>query len=113
VIACLQQVLIMPPTTIRCAPALDTFTTLADHQSHTPTTFYNAKPVLHFHATSIRAITSRESSSKLPIFASETPSAAETEAEGTEALADCIQEIDAYISSEFVMPGFDLPEAMR
>jgi len=32
----------MLPTTIREAPALDSFTSLADHQSQTPTSFYDA-----------------------------------------------------------------------
>ena len=58
----------MLPTTIHEAPALDTFTSLADHQSQTPTSFYNAKPVLHAHLMSAYATSSVEHISKLPIF---------------------------------------------
>lgn len=58
----------MPPTTIHEAPILDSYTPLAEHQSQTPSTFYNAKPVLHYHTTDARATVSRDYLSKLPIF---------------------------------------------
>ncbi len=71
----------MPPTTLREAPALESFTSLAEHQSQTPTSFYSAKPVLHYHAVGARAIVSRDQVSKLPIFASTPESHAQPAAE--------------------------------
>ncbi len=88
----------MPPTTIHAPPALDSFTTLAEHQSHTPATFYGAKPVLHYYAINIRALTAADQSSKLPIFATATHPPTGTEANVENAV--CIEEINAFINSE-------------
>lgn len=82
----------MPPTTIRTAPADDTFTSLAEHQAQTPSTFYNAKPVLHYKKNGIRAIASVDQISKLPILAP---------AESGDA-ATTVQTLDVWISSEYV-----------
>jgi nucleotide-sensitive chloride channel 1A len=86
----------MPPTTIRSAPALDSFTPLAEHQSQTPTTFYGAKPVLHYHGVGVRALAFRNQLSKLPIFASTEPAAADGEG------ATTVEVVDTYINSEYV-----------
>ncbi len=88
----------MPLTTIHASPPLDSFTTLAEHQSHTPATFYGAKPVLHYHAIGIRALTVADQASKLPIFATPTPSTTSTEASGENGA--CIEEVNAFINSE-------------
>ncbi|PMD12892.1 hypothetical protein NA56DRAFT_586495 [Hyaloscypha hepaticicola] len=82
----------MPPTTIHSAPALDSFTTLADHQSQTPTSFYGAKPVLHYHGIGVRALISQDQVSKLPIFTSSR--------EGSPEAASKIEIVDAFVSSE-------------
>jgi nucleotide-sensitive chloride channel 1A len=102
----------MPPTTIRTPPSLDAFTALADHQSQTPATFYGAKPVLHYHATGIRALASWDQLSKLPIFPSDPasqsdPTAAGADAEGGGApeRAIVVEVVDAFISSEYVAPS--------
>lgn len=58
----------MLPTKIHVVPSLDSFTPLADHQSQTPTTFFNAKPVLHCYNPGVYAATRLENVSKLPIF---------------------------------------------
>lgn len=58
----------MPLTTIRSPPALDSFTSLADHQSQTPSSFFGAKPVLYQHILGARALVSGDQVSKLPIF---------------------------------------------
>lgn len=94
----------MPPTTIHSAPALDSFTPLADHQSQTPEVFYGAKPVLHYHAVGARALASRDQLSKIPMF-SQTPgqvasdSADDVQPEGPD--GRMIEGVtDAYISSE-------------
>lgn len=91
----------MPPTTIHTAPSLDSFTALADHQSQTPTTFYDAKPVLHYHAIGARALAANNQTCKLAIFALRPdgqPASAEgdaVESEGSEVVT-----IDAFIGSE-------------
>lgn len=85
----------MPPTTIHAAPALDSFTPLAEHQAQTPTSFYNTKPVLHYHATGIRALAERSQLSKLPIFAAIT----EGQAEGAGGPKSEVS-VEALVSSE-------------
>ncbi|PVH86730.1 hypothetical protein DL98DRAFT_557243 [Cadophora sp. DSE1049] len=80
----------MPPTTTRTAPADDAFTSLAEHQAQTPSTFYNAKPVLHYKKNGIRAIASVDQISKLPILGP---------AESADA-ATTVQTLDVWISSE-------------
>lgn len=82
----------MPPTTIRTAPNEDIFTSLADHQAQTPSTFYNAKPVLHYKKNGIRAIASVDQISKLPILG--TPEAGDA--------STTVQTLDVWISSEYV-----------
>jgi nucleotide-sensitive chloride channel 1A len=96
----------MPPTTIHSVPALDTFTTLADHQSQTPTSFYGAKPVLHYHGVGVRALIAENQVSKLPIFASpdgQQPPGNALEAAGeSSSLVTKVENVDAFISSEYV-----------
>ncbi|TQS36303.1 hypothetical protein Golomagni_03254 [Golovinomyces magnicellulatus] len=54
-------------TKIHTAPDLDSFTALEDHQSKTPDTFYEAKPVLYFHDNNARALIVKSQLVKLPI----------------------------------------------
>ncbi|KAF8849649.1 hypothetical protein BDZ45DRAFT_604104 [Acephala macrosclerotiorum] len=82
----------MPPTTIHVQPQLDSFTSLEDHQSHTPETFYDGKPVLHYHSATITALGDRDQIAKLPFFSS-----TDGELEGENALHE---EVAAFISSE-------------
>jgi nucleotide-sensitive chloride channel 1A len=99
----------MPPTTIHSAPALDSFTALADHQSQTPTSFYGAKPVLHYHGVDVRALVSQDQVSKLPIFTSSSDqesTSASTSAEageGSPEAASKVEIVDAFVSSEYVI----------
>ena len=89
----------MPPTTIHAAPSLDSFTALAEHQAQTPTSFYGAKPVLHYHATDTRALATASQLSRLPIFAA----VAESQADGTgdaEAREKSVEVVEAFVSSE-------------
>jgi chloride channel, nucleotide-sensitive, 1A len=98
----------MPPTTIHSAPALDSFTTLADHQSQTPTSFYGAKPVLHYHGTDVRVLIAQDHLSKLPIFTNPEGAHTGTNTEpptGDDAgLAPNVTEsMDTFITSECVL----------
>jgi nucleotide-sensitive chloride channel 1A len=105
----------MPPTALREAPALESFTPLAEHQSQTPTSFYSAKPVLHYHAVGARAIASRDQISKLPIFASTTESQAQPTTDAAEPVsperAVTVEVVDAFINSEQVSIPFALDVA--
>jgi chloride channel, nucleotide-sensitive, 1A len=96
----------MPPTTIHTSPALDSFTSLTDHQSQTPTSFFETKPVLHFHALGARALIPRDKASKLAIFgvvnASSTNGTTGTETSNdiTENQALIVEVVDIFVSSE-------------
>lgn len=97
----------MPPSTIHSPPALDSFTSLADHQTQTPATFFGAKPVLHYHATGARAVAQKHLVSKLPVFAQDGGSngdaTSNTEAEtGASASDTAVESIDVFASSEYV-----------
>lgn len=91
----------MPPTTIRSPPALESFTSLADHQSRTPASFFGANPVLHYHGPGGRALVQRDQAAKLPIFSSpDTP----LESNGAEedSPTPIAEAIDIFVSSEYV-----------
>lgn len=90
---------VMPLTAIYTVPHVDSFTTLVDHQSQTPETFYNAKPVLHFHGVGIRALAASSQMSKLSIFSSASgaqPERTEDEDEKPEVVT-----VDAFVASEY------------
>lgn len=88
----------MPPTTIHSPPALDSFTPLAEHQAQTPTSFFGAKPVLHYHTVGLRAVAPSDNVSKLPIFPQE---AGTTDPESQENNGATVTEVvEAFISSE-------------
>lgn len=91
----------MPPTTIHTTPQLDSFTQLEDHQSHTPATFYDEKPVLHYHATMITAVAAQDQVVKFPFYSSATNGAGQTEVESEEGQrVDLHEDVMVFISSE-------------
>lgn len=61
----------MTITKIHYAPALDSFTPLAEHQSKTPATFYKGKPVLYYHDSKAKAIIDKNHLTKLPLNGTE------------------------------------------
>ncbi|TAQ91272.1 hypothetical protein B7494_g424 [Chlorociboria aeruginascens] len=101
----------MPATIITTAPEIDSFTALADHQSQTPSTFYNATPILHHHVVGARALTpqSKVDADLLPVFAKPangtTGSAAhangdgDIETEGEEEVM-AVEIVDIFVTSE-------------
>jgi nucleotide-sensitive chloride channel 1A len=96
----------MPPITIHTSPALDSFTSLTDHQSQTPTSFFGAKPVLHFHALGAQALIPRDKASKLAIFGAVNASstngitATEPSNDNTESQTSIVEVVDIFVSSE-------------
>lgn len=97
----------MLPTTIHEAPALDSFTSLADHQSQTPISFYNAKPVLHAHLTNAYATTPVEEGQvpKLPIFLEGRHLEAHlvVQPEEEQATAKVRAQVEVFVTSEYVL----------
>ena len=96
----------MPLTTIRSPPALDSFTSLADHQSQTPTSFFGAKPVLHHCIVGARALVQADQASKLPIFSASEGLAhhgnigTESEVIAGETKSLTVAVVDVFVSSE-------------
>lgn len=90
----------MPPTTIRTEPALDSFTALSDHQSQTPSSFYGAKPILHYHCTSAHALIPTSQKNNLPIFSS-ADGASNGETNG-DSHATSMEKVNIFVSSEYV-----------
>ena len=96
----------MPPATIHSPPELDSFTSLADHQSQTPASFYGANPVLHYHAVGLRAVAPLGTASKLPIFrqgdesAAAEASTADPESQEGSNDTTVTEIVDAFINSE-------------
>jgi hypothetical protein len=94
----------MPLTTIHEAPALDSFTPLTEHQSQTPTTFFDAKPILHYHAQTARALISRGQVQNLPIF-----TVSQTTEAGQESEDDrVVEEVEVFVTSELVFCPLDV-----
>lgn len=92
----------MPPTTIHEAPNLEAFTSLAEHQSQTPASFFGAKPVLHYHSAGARALAPRDQISKLPVFSQRTDGPVESVTDEDAQGAVEVEVVDAFISSEYV-----------
>ncbi|PBP24968.1 benzoylformate decarboxylase [Diplocarpon rosae] len=93
----------MPPTTIHEPPAADSFTSLEQHQTQTPSTFYNAKPVLHYTKSGIRVVAALNRLSGLPILGPGANGESQSTTAGlTEALDgnQTVQLVDIWISSE-------------
>lgn len=95
----------MLPTTINDAPPLDSFTSLAEHQSQTPETFFGSKPVLHYHGVGVRALAAQSHVSNLPIFKADAGQRQEGNGagDGDETMEEektLTEVVDIYVSSE-------------
>lgn len=101
----------MLPTTIHEAPALDSFTSLADHQSQTPSSFYNAKPVLYAYMTSAYATSSIEHVPKLPIFNEAHHQDSEVVQHEETQDGDTVEKVrvnvDVFVTSEYALSSLD------
>ncbi|KAL8391965.1 hypothetical protein RB595_002252 [Gaeumannomyces hyphopodioides] len=81
-------------------PKLDDFTPLAEFQEATPVSFFDGKPVLHFHAAGARALVPASQRKRLPVFRGAEPAAAAATAEGAveeEQLVE--QKVDVFVNS--------------
>jgi len=86
---------IMPPTILHEPPTLDSFTPISEHESKTPSTFFGAKPILHYHSTSLRVVVSSSQIDALPIFT------ADNVADKNRA-SSIVELAEAYVTSELV-----------
>jgi chloride channel, nucleotide-sensitive, 1A len=96
----------MAPMILRSPPSISDYTTLPEHESRTPDSFFTGKPVLHYHATGAKAWlpASQRGTSGLPFFpadgAASTPSgdhAADINGEADELVE---QTVDVFVTSE-------------
>ncbi|EPE05696.1 glycosyltransferase family 31 protein [Ophiostoma piceae UAMH 11346] len=54
------------PTTLRSPPSVSAYTPLTEHETRTPSSFYEGPPVLYYHRVAGRAYLSKENKDKLP-----------------------------------------------
>lgn len=81
-------------------PKPDDFTPLAEFQERTPASFFDGKPVLHYHAAAARALIPASQRKRLPVFRGAEPAAAPpdiTEGAAEEQLVE--QKVDVYVNS--------------
>ncbi|KAK4466979.1 regulator of volume decrease after cellular swelling-domain-containing protein [Cladorrhinum samala] len=92
----------MSLTTIRSPPPLSDYTPLAEHQSHTPSSFFDAKPILHYHAVGAKAWIPKSQRGKLPFFPGdlETAPTAPENAALTDATEETVEQtVDLFVNS--------------
>lgn len=90
-----QVIFKMLPTTIHTAPTQGDFTPLSEYQSTTPQSFHDGKPVLHYHATGVKAWLPKDQQSRVPIFPADAPA---FEGDSGEMISQ--DEVELFINSE-------------
>lgn len=84
----------MPLELVTEAPKTEDFTPLSEHQSQTPTTFFGARPVLHYHAPEAQLIVRRTEYDQQEVLR-QIHTASDSEAE------DVILVVDVWITSKY------------
>ena len=100
--------------TVRSPFAPGDYTALAEHQEQTPDSFYDAKPVLHYHATAAKAWIPESQRGKLPFFPadlSSAPTAPENGALADQTEGNVEQTVDLFVNSRYGYPP-DKPVSM-
>ncbi|KAK3326612.1 regulator of volume decrease after cellular swelling-domain-containing protein [Apodospora peruviana] len=94
----------MMPTRIRSPPPLGDFTPLAEHQSKTPESFFDGKPILYYHAAGAKAwIPKSQRGSGLPFFPADLasdPTGPEGSALNGTADENVEQKVDLFVNSQ-------------
>ncbi|KAG7289171.1 hypothetical protein NEMBOFW57_005534 [Staphylotrichum longicolle] len=88
--------------TVRSPFAPSDYTPLAEHQEQTPDSFYDAKPVLHYHATGAKAWIPKSQRGKLPFFPADlasAPTAPESSALNDQTEETVEQTVDLFVNS--------------
>lgn len=90
--------------TVRSPFAPSDYTPLAEHQEQTPDSFYDAKPVLHYHATGAKAWIPKSQRGKLPFFPADlasAPTAPESSALNDQTEETVEQTVDLFVNSRY------------
>jgi hypothetical protein len=77
---------------------------LSEHQEQTPDSFYDGKPVLHYHATGAKAWIPKSQLGKLPFFPadlSSEPTAPENSALSGQTEESVEQKVDLFVNSRY------------
>jgi nucleotide-sensitive chloride channel 1A len=85
------------------APVLESFTSLAEHQEQTPSTFFGGRPVLHFHTSNASLLVPKEQLEEhveLRDLVSSDTTAETTEANGIESDEAMISNLDVWVTSQ-------------
>jgi chloride channel, nucleotide-sensitive, 1A len=86
------------PVTIRSPPAIEDYTSLDDHQSQTPATFFGGKPVLHYQIAGATALVPESQRRQLPFFQDDSTQSAPELLDSQEELV--AQKVDVFVNSE-------------
>ncbi|KAH6850614.1 regulator of volume decrease after cellular swelling-domain-containing protein [Chaetomium sp. MPI-CAGE-AT-0009] len=89
--------------TVRSPFALNDYTALSEHQEQTPNSFYDGKPVLHYHATGAKAWIPKSQRGKLPFFPadlSSEPTGPENGALNGQTEESVEQKVDLFVNSQ-------------
>ncbi|KAH6626546.1 regulator of volume decrease after cellular swelling-domain-containing protein [Chaetomium sp. MPI-SDFR-AT-0129] len=89
--------------TVRSPFVLGDYTPLSEHQEQTPDSFYDGKPVLHYHATGAKAWIPKSQRGKLPFFPadlSSAPTAPESAALSGQTEESVEQVVDLFVNSQ-------------
>ncbi|KAK4152477.1 regulator of volume decrease after cellular swelling-domain-containing protein [Chaetomidium leptoderma] len=90
--------------TVRSPFAIGDYTLLSEHQEQTPDSFYDGKPVLHYHATGAKAWVPKSQRGKLPFFPadlSSEPTAPENSALSGQTEESVEQKVDIFVNSRY------------
>ncbi|KAK4122154.1 glycosyltransferase family 31 protein [Parathielavia appendiculata] len=88
--------------TVRLPFALSDYVPLSEHQEQTPDSFYDGKPVLHYHTTGAKAWIPRSQLGKLPFFPadlSSDPTAPENSTLSGQTQETIEQKVDIFVNS--------------
>lgn len=89
------------PTTLRSPPSVAAYTALSEHETRTPSSFYEGPPVLHYHKVAGRAYLSRENKDKLPWGSSPSTAVAGGDEAWPVMGEDVVeQEVDIFVGSD-------------
>lgn len=77
---------------IHAPPPASTFIPLADHQSQTPASFYDAPPVLYYHAAHCKLLASKRDLKRFSLFKGDTEESQDV----------VLDDVDIHVTSKLV-----------
>jgi nucleotide-sensitive chloride channel 1A len=91
-----------PPTLIKDAPDMASYTPLSEHQSRTPSTFFSSKPVLYFKNAPAVALFSSSHLAALPLFEAPTNGTTGTANGDSSEVKQLCFPVDIYVASDYL-----------